>query len=68
MDINKARQMMFMMQNGTAPQSQSAPIPIQKPIKEGIDVDLNYIIQNKPDIKIVREYFKRNIQDLDVSE
>lgn len=60
------------MNNQTIAQPQNNtrgyPIKVQVPEKEIIEVDLNYIINKKPDIKIVREYFKRSIQDFDESE
>jgi hypothetical protein len=63
MDINKAWAMINLINN----QKPTQPIPI--PVKvNNQEVDLNYIIQNKPPTKIVRSYFENNIMDLEESE
>lgn len=66
MDINKALAMMKTMNNHTS----NAP-PIlhhQNSNMDPEDVDLAYIIMNKPPIKYVREYFENAIENLEDSE
>jgi hypothetical protein len=39
------------------------PPPPPEPVEE--DKDLEYIIRNKPEKKVVREYFRERVQELD---
>lgn len=61
MDINKAFAMINLM--NAHPSG-----PKVTPTSNTQEVDLDYIIYNKPPIKIVRQYFEENIENLEESE